>query len=618
MLTRRHPIGVVIAIPLFCVALASAADPQGTNPPQASTLKQLSLEQLSQIEVTSPSKEPTPVSRSPVAIYVITNEDIRRSGVTTIADALRLAPGVEVARIDSSKWSIGIRGFGTRFSRDVLVLMDGREVYTPLLAGTYWEVQDYLLEDIDRIEVIRGPGGTIWGPNAVNGVINIITKNAKDTIGQFARAGGGNFEQGFAGYRYGAEASNGVDWRVYGKGFDRGSEHHFDKNNFDDWRGAQGGFRADWTSGNDTFTVSADAYAQKDGERVNLSTYVPPANYTLDGNEDVGGADANFIWKRTLSPGNDIQVQAYYDRTDRHEVNFGENRDAVSVDYVERAKVSDRQELLFGAGARISEGHFQQVATGLIFYPFNQLDYLLSGFLEDDITLAPNKLMLSLGSKVLSTNYTSVAFQPSIRMMWTPSAKASLWASFTHAVRTPSDAEEDFYLSSYLGMSGGLPFFARFNGNKKFSPEQLNGYEAGYRQLLTKNFFIDIATFYNRYHDVFSEDVTSPMILESTLPFPVAVPPGLHYIINAEFGNDLYGSTIGGEIAPMAAYKFLAAARIVFLHQYRFESCPRTFARSGAADGGGLEPEERDEHPIVLGHHEKAPGRPGLPLRELA
>src|SRR3954471_11635762 len=196
-------------------------------------LKRLSLEELSNIEVTTLSREPEKAAQVPSAIYVITGDDIRRSGATTIAEALRLAPGVEVARIDSDKWSIGIRGFGSRLSRSVLVLIDGRTVYTTLLAGTYWEVQDTLMDDIERIEVIRGPGGTIWGPNAVNGVINIITKTAKDTHGVLANIGGGNLEQGFFNARYGGGNGTNLDYRIYAKGFNRAPEYHSDDRNFD-------------------------------------------------------------------------------------------------------------------------------------------------------------------------------------------------------------------------------------------------------------------------------------------------------------------------------------------------------------------------------------------------
>src|SRR6266436_1367554 len=209
-------------------------------------LTQVSLEQLGEIEVTTASKRPVKVSQTPAAIYVVTQEDIRRSGATSIPEALRLVPGVEVARIDSNTWSLGVRGFGSALSRSVLVLIDGRSVYTPLFAGVYWQVQDTLLEDIERIEVIRGPGGTIWGANAVNGVINIITKSAKDTHGTLVSTGGGNLDQGFGGVRWGGTNGKGLDYRVYGKGFIRGLEFHPDGSNFDHWKTGQLGFRTDW------------------------------------------------------------------------------------------------------------------------------------------------------------------------------------------------------------------------------------------------------------------------------------------------------------------------------------------------------------------------------------
>src|SRR5579862_6314414 len=233
---------VVALILLSPTSFAASAQPdQSENP-----LKHLSLAELGSVEVTTASKEPVEVWHTPAAIFVITHDDIERSGATTIPEALRLAPGVEVARIDSNKWSIGIRGFGSRLSRSVLVLIDGRTVYTTLFDGTYWEVQDTFMDDIDRIEVIRGPGGTIWGPNAVNGVINVITKNSKDTKGMVANAGGGNYEQGFAGYRYGGGNGDDFSWRAYVKGFTRAPEDHPDGRNFDDWREWQTGFRMDW------------------------------------------------------------------------------------------------------------------------------------------------------------------------------------------------------------------------------------------------------------------------------------------------------------------------------------------------------------------------------------
>ncbi len=539
---------VLLILPLSPVAVAQQNPADQQFP---SSLKQLSLEQLSAIEVTSPTKEPVPAMRSPVAIYVITGEDIRRSGATTLPDALRLAPGVEVARIDGSKWSVGIRGFGTRLSRSVLVLIDGRSVYTPLVAGTYWEVQDTLLEDVDRIEVIRGPGGAIWGPDAVNGVINIITKSARETLGGYASAGGGSVEKGFANARYGGGNPDGLSWRVYGKGYTRGPEYHPDGDNFDAWRGAQGGFRFDWAkSPSDSLTLQGDLYEQEDNERVNAATYVPPANLTLDGPADVSGGNVLFRWKRTMGSGSDFQLQAYYDRTNRYEPNLGENRDTFDIDMLSRTRLSDRQELLYGFGARASRGHFLEAVSGLVFDPAHRTDYLISGFLEDDVDLIHGKLALDLGGKFLRTNYTGFAAEPSVRLLFTPSDRQTLWASFTHAVRTPSDAEEDFYLSSYVGLSNGVEYFARFNPNKNFAPEQLNGYEAGYRRLLAKGLYVDIAGFLNRHHDLFSQDLTGAPALETTLPFPEANQPPPHLLLPAAFQNDLYGLTSGGEIAP--------------------------------------------------------------------
>jgi iron complex outermembrane receptor protein len=534
--------------------MASGDTPQPGGPTQTgpAALKAMSLEQLSQIEVTTPSKEPVKAFRSPVAIFVITGEDIRRSGATSIPEALRLVPGVEVARIDSSKWSVGIRGFGTRLSRAVLVLIDGRSVYTPLFAGTYWEVQDTLLEDIDRIEVIRGPGGAIWGPNAVNGVINIITKNTKDTQGTYASAGGGNEDQGFVNFRYGGGNGKGLTYRIYAKGYTRAPEYHLNKDNFDDWRGAQSGFRMDWAkSERDDFTVQGDIYKEEDGERVDLGNYTPPSQRTFDGNADLSGGNILARWTRKLNDDNSFQIQTYYDRTNRYEPNLGERRDTFDIDFIERTKVKPRQQLIYGLGARLSDGRFLEVGSGLVFSPANNLDYLLSGFFEDDITVINRKLLLTLGTKVLGTNYTAFETEPSIRLLWTPSEKHTFWAAFTHSIRTPSRVEHDFYLSSYLGSGpGGVPLFARFDANPDFAPEQLNGYELGYRTLIKKNFFIDFAGFWNHYHDLFSQDLAAPPFTESTLPFPESAPPPVHTIITAQFRNDLFGFTTGGEIAP--------------------------------------------------------------------
>lgn len=533
-------LGLVVALSASLTPLwASSTETSTENP-----VKELSLEQLANVEVTSVSKSPSEVWKTSAAIFVITQEDIQRSGVTTIADALRLAPGVEVARIDASKWSVGIRGFGSGNSRDVLVLIDGRSVYTTLVAGTYWDVQNVLLEDVDRIEVIRGPGGTIWGPNALNGVINIITKSSKATNGAFVTAGGGDLEEGFFNARFGGGNGRGLNYRVYALGFDRGPEYHPDGQNFDRWRSAQAGFRTDWAeSANNSFTFQGDLYDEGAGDSASATSYTPPYSQTLYGTSRLSGGNLLGRWQRIFSEGNDLQFQAYYDRTNRHDPNFTDLRDTFDFDFLDRLRLPWRQQISWGFGARASRGRNPVVVSGLTFTPETRTDRLLTAFLQDEVGLIQNKLVLSLGTKFLRTNFTPLQLEPSVRLLWTPTDKQSVWAAFTHALRTPSDAEENFNLLGYIGTNQGLPYFARFNPNPNFRSEELNGYELGYRQLLSRTIYFDLSLFYNHYSDLLSEDIIGTTFLENN-------PPPPHYLLPADFGNGLLGTTRGIEIAP--------------------------------------------------------------------
>jgi iron complex outermembrane recepter protein len=566
----------------FLASLTLAAAPAlaavgSDDQPQASALadtqagderlKTLTLEQLGNIQVTTLTKEPEVLWKTPAAIYVITQQDIQRYGATTIPEALRLAPGVEVARISADQWAIGIRGFGSRLSRSVLVLIDGRIVYSPLTAGVYWEVQEYPMEDIDRIEVIRGPGGTIWGPNAVNGVINIITKSSKDTQGVLVSGGAGNIEQGFAEGHYGASASvaQNFTYRVYGMGFARTPEYHPDNGpRYDAWQGGQAGFRSDWTGGNrDSYSLSGDGYYQSFGESVGDSSYNPPANYVLNGQAPLSGGNILFRSRRKLGDKKDLQVDTYYDQTSRHELNFGDVRNTFNVDAQYRFPLP-RQEITTGLGLYASHGHEEQVLTGLEFIPNVRTDQIYSAFLQDEIAIVPNQLSLFAGSKFLKTNYTGLLLEPSVRLLYTPTATQTFWAAFTQAVRTPADVERDFYLASLVGFApNGLPFFARFNANRNFQSERLNGYEAGYRRLLIAKVYVDIAAFYNQYRNLLSEDVTGPIYLETD-----PAPP--HLLLPAEFGNGLKATSSGGEIAgeyrPKKIWRLRATYSFLELH----------------------------------------------------
>jgi iron complex outermembrane receptor protein len=524
-----------------------ARDALARNPPQdpaAGKLTQLSLTQLGNLEIITASKVPEEVRRTPAAVVVLTQEDIRRSGATSIPEVLRLVPGVVVARIDSDKWAVGVRGFGSRLSKSLLVLIDGRKVYTPLFAGVYWEVQDTLLEDIDRIEVIRGPGGTVWGANAVNGVINIITKSAEGTHGALLSTGGGNLDQGFLNVRFGS-GNGSLHYRVYGKGFTRGPQFHADNRNSDDWRMGQGGFRTDWNlRDHDTLTVQGDAYKGVAGSRLGVTTYSPPAINDVVKNADLAGGNLLARWQRVLPSGAGFQLQAYYDRTNRSEINFAEVRNTFDLDFVHHRRWR-RQNLIGGVGARLTVSDVAQVVPTVEFSPNRFTNEIYSAFAQDEVTIAPDRLWLTIGSKFLHNNFSGFEFQPGARLLWTPSSNHSLWASFSRAVRTPSRVEEHLRFTSLLLPS--LPAFIRLTGDGGFTSEELLGYEWGYRSTLHPALFVDFAAFFNDYDDLLSVEANSPFVEIAPPPFKVVLPVLLR--------NGLFGQTTGGEIAPTWAPK---------------------------------------------------------------
>lgn len=523
--------------------LRSRADAAQDDQSSPDDLKQLSLEQLGAVEVTTASKEPEEVWKTPAAIYVITPEDIRRSGATSVPELLRMVPGVEVARIDSDHWSVGIRGFGSEFSKSVLVLIDGRSVYTPLFAGVYWELQNVMLEDVERIEVIRGPGGTIWGANAVNGVINIITKSAKDTHGALASGGGGNVDQGMGSFRYGGGNGKDFDFRIYGMAFGRAAEFHPDHAPFDDWEMGQGGFRTDWQlNTRDSLTLQGDMYKGYDGERVNVSLFVPPSTVQFDDPHNVSGENVLGRWRRQVNEDSDFQLQIYYDRTSQLSPQLDETRNTVDVDFLYHLKPNDRNELLFGAGARWSPDSITQKFDTLDFEPHQETDHIYSWFLQDQIAIIPDRLSLIVGSKFEHNNYSGFEIQPNVRAIWTPTEHQSLWVAVTRAVRTPSRLDTDLQLTDFLGQApGSPPLYLQVLGNKHFKSEQLLGTELGYRTLVTKTSYVDVAYFYNAYTDLYGYGPTAIVVQTS---------PAVAVIAQLPLMNATKGDTTGVEIAP--------------------------------------------------------------------
>lgn len=550
----------------------------------------MSLEQLGNVEITTASKEPEQLWQTPAAIYVLTQEDIRRSGVTTIPELLRLVPGVEVARIDSDHWAVGVRGFGGEFSKSLLVLIDGRSVYSPLFAGVYWQVQDTLLEDVDRIEVIRGPGGTIWGANAVNGIINIITRNAKDTHGKLASLGGGDIDQGTGGSRFGSTTSGrGMDYRVYGKGFIREHEFNPDGAHYDDWRMGQLGFRTDWTiNARDTLNVQGDMYKGRDGERVDASYYSPPSvNLISSPPNGTSGGNIMAGWRRQISENSDIEARNYFDRTTRFSPQLDETRNTYDLDLLYHFMVKRRQDVLLGAGARWSHDDITQMLATLSFTPPQETDSIYSWFIQDQIKIIPNTLSLVLGSKFEHNNRSGFEVQPNGRLLWTPTAHQSVWAAFTRAVRTPSRLDQDLQLTDFA--SAKPPYFLRVVGSKNFRSERLLGTEVGYRTLVASRLYLDFSVFRNEYNDLYGYGAGS-LFVERT-------PTPAHYILQVPLANALKGDTSGGEIAPdwKPAQWLEVKGSYSYLHLYVHDKVGFTDTSNTATDNGSS-----PHHQVVL------------------
>lgn len=463
-------------LPLGLLAAAFATSASATS---SRELADLSLDQLSAIQITSVSKRIESLSDAPASIFVITNDDIHRSGARTIPEALRLAPNLQVARIDSNQYAISARGFNTTTTNKMQVLIDGRSIYTPLYSGVFWDVQDVVLEDIDRIEVISGPGGTLWGSNAVNGVINIITRSSHDTVGGLLQAGAGSDERN-ATARYGGKIGNTASYRVYAKGLSGDSTEtgrHIDAQ--DSWGRRQAGFRLDSGEKGNSFVLQGDAY---DGAIDQLS---------LD-DKKVSGNNLLGRWNSDLSNGSSLQIQTYYDHTERDYPGlFSEVLDTFDIDVQHQFSLNKTHTIVWGGGYR--EAH-DDVDHGvrLAVIPATRTLSWTSLFAQDEIALTP-QLRLTVGAKLERNRYTGWEFQPNARLALNLANDALLWSSISRAVRTPSRIDTDFF-------SPAQPPYRLVGGD--FVSETLTAYEIGYRAQFNRQFSFSVATFYNVYDDL--------------------------------------------------------------------------------------------------------------------
>ena len=453
-------------------------------------------------QVTTVARQESTVGRSPAAVYVLTSDMIRRSGARTLPDALRLVPGANVAQLNSSSWAISIRGFQNQFANKMLVQIDGRTVYTPLFGGVFWDVQDVLLEDVERIEVIRGPGATVWGANAVNGIINVITKSAKETQGIFIEAGGGN-QRGFSSTRYGSRSKN-LAWRVYGKWFERDAGlAMLSSPASDDWRSVRGGFRMDWTPNDrDTVTFQGDVYDGTAGRFRVGATPVPPTFVSRrSGDQRISGGNTLVRWTRKLGEKSDFSLQFYYDRTERAFRVLGnrEHRDTIDLDFQHRLPFGDRHQMIWGAGYRNNSDRFRR-GFQLQFIPDERKTNVYSAFVQDQMTLVSDRLFLTVGSKFSHNDFTGAEIQPTARLLYTPSQRQSLWASVSRAVRIPTRSDDDMRLLQLpINIGPMFPVFPLILGNRGFDSEELLAWEAGMRSAPTDDFFWDVAAFFNQY-----------------------------------------------------------------------------------------------------------------------
>ncbi len=550
------------------------------------------LEDLIYMEVTSVAKRSGKLAESPAAIYVITQDDIRRMGAVTIPEALRVVPGLQVASITANSYAISSRGLNGMFADKLLVLIDGRSVYTPTMGGVFWGVQDTMMEDIDRIEVIRGPGATLWGANAVNGVINVITKTAEETQGGLLVAGAGNQETAFGSLRYGGQTEIGgnvAHYRMYGKINSRNENINRDRTDGpDDSNTGRVGFRMDWDgSEKDSFTVQGDAYSGDEGFGYTaIESLSSEPDYDLYKEDDWSVSGGNILgrWTRDISETNSLTLQSYFDRTDRDSDLLGIERNTFDLDFQHRFEWMPNNTLTWGLGYRFT-GDEMDNTVALGFYSDDQTDNLYSGFLQNEMSFFDDKLRLTLGSKAEHNDYTGWEFQPSVRSAYIISDKQSVWASASRAVQTRSRV--DYIKVTQLGATAadspfGLQINGQIVGDSDGDAQRVYAYELGYRVRPWENVSLDLTGYINEYtglSDIEPVDEGNPIFVPEGAP-----PEGI--ILQGPFGSNIYGQMRGVELT--ANWQVVDALRLGAGYAY-------THGNFNGSKGGGEGVEEHGQ-----------------------
>lgn len=498
----------------------------------------MSIEELMDIEITTASKKEEKLFKTAAAAYVITSEDIRRSGATSIPDALRMAPGLQVARINSNKWAVSSRGFNSEFANKMLVMIDGRSIYTPHYGGVRWDTHDVMLADVERIEVIRGPGGTLWGANATNGIINIITKDARDTQGGLLSGGSGAEEEGFGAVRYGDKIDDKTYFRVYSKYFNRGDgTQPAGGNGGDGWDVFRGGFRVDsYPTQRDHWTVLGDIYDGDIGQRGTTYSLTAPISRPYAHQNTINGGNMLARWKRTFSEDSDMIFQIYYDREERLAQSLDETLNTYDIDFQHRFPFSDSHEITWGLGYRLDR-HTLDGTFNYSLDPRHEDWNLYSGFLQDRISLVEDKLELTIGSKILQHHCSDLQLQPSARLNWTPDERNTVWAAATRAVRTPSRYDTDSATNWGVFQAGPFTISQEAYGNHHVEAEEVRAYELGYRTKASDKLILDVAGFLNIYDELISTERSANISKPGYTIWPYTI------------ANNLEGETYGAEIS---------------------------------------------------------------------
>jgi iron complex outermembrane receptor protein len=523
--------------------------------PQVLQFARMNLRQLINMKITSVSKKEERYFDASAAVYVITNEDIRRTGATSVMDALRMAPGLEVANFSSNSWAISSRGFNEIFANKLLVLIDGRSIYSMVFSGVNWGNQDIMTEDIDRIEIIRGPGASLWGANAVNGVINIITKSSQKTQDGLVTGGVGNLERGFSSVRYGGKLDNGITYRAFGKYTNKNANKDISGNDaFDDWEVARGGFRFDWDkSSKDSFTLQGDYYSGRLGFKTGdtLNTITPPTTLNSEIDNDIQGTNILGRWTRSWENQSKSILQFYYDLEDRRPGSFNSIVNTFDIDLQHEFHLGDSNHIVMGAEVRTIADNFENSLTIQVL-PDNRVYTNGSAFIQDTIDLIPNTLSLTLGSKFEITAFTGFEIEPNARLAWSPNSRHRFWASVSRAVNLPDRLDEGGRIRlAPIDAGNGTGIDVSIFPNPNEESEELIAYEAGYRVKPVNSLFFDFTAYYNKYDKLF-DTTTGAFTIESD-PSPAHLV--LPVTANNNRDSEVYGFEAAAQWEPTAYWQ---------------------------------------------------------------